>query len=176
MAGMHKAAVVIQLQFVQGKALSSRAISWFSSGHFSHVDIVLPDGRLLGARSDSADEVKGVAVRRADYEVWRKRVVFTIPCSTFQSVSCHDFAFAQVGKPYDHTAILGFMFDRAWMDSDAWYCSELVMAALQHAGVVSPLYLAANKITPVAAALVVSALAGTTWATVPISSSPPTQR
>lgn len=158
---MNKAA--IRLQFVQGRALSSRAISWFSSGHFSHVDIVLSDGRLLGTRSDAADGVKGVAIRRPDYEVWAKRVVFSIPCTAAQDVAAMKFATMQIGKPYDHTAILGFMFNRAWMDSDAWYCSELAMAMLRRAEVVNELYLAANKITPVAAALVVSALAGVTW-------------
>jgi hypothetical protein len=49
------------------------------------------------------------------------------------------------------------------MDSDAWYCAELVMAMLEKADVLGPLYLAANKITPVAAALAVSARKGTTW-------------
>lgn len=154
---------VVRLQFVQGRALTSSAISWFSSGHFSHVDIVLPDDRLLGARSDAADGVKGVAVRRANYELWNKRVVFSVPATNVQVATAYKFAFAQVGKPYDHTAILGFMFNRAWMDSDSWYCSELAMAMLEKAGVLGPLYLAANKITPVAAALAVSARKGTTW-------------
>lgn len=153
----------VRLQFVQGRALSSSAISWFSSGHFSHVDIVLPDGRLLGARSDNADGIKGVAIRRADYEVWNKRVVFTLNVSQSQAALAYSFATAQIGKPYDHTAILAFMVDRDWRSPDSWFCSELVMATLENAGILGPLYLAANKITPVAAALTVSALKGTTW-------------
>lgn len=154
---------MIQLQFVLGRGAGSQAIAWFSSGHFSHVDLVLPDGRLLGARSDNADGIKGVAIRRADYEVWHKRVVFAIPCSDTQEATVHDFARAQIGKPYDHTAILGFVMGRDWRKPDSWFCSELAMASLEAAGIIAPLYLAANKITPVAAALVVSALKGTTW-------------
>jgi uncharacterized protein YycO len=153
----------VKLQFVQGRALSSRAISWFSSGHFSHVDIVLPDGKLLGARSDAAGGVKGVAIRNAAYEKWNKVVIFNVFGTPKQVKTAYDIALAQVGKPYDHTAILGFMMNRAWMDSDAWYCSELVMAALQQAGIIGELYLAANKITPVAAALAISAHRGTSW-------------
>lgn len=42
----------IKLQFVREKDLSSQVIAWFSAGHVSHVDTVLDDGRLLGARSD----------------------------------------------------------------------------------------------------------------------------
>lgn len=155
--------MTIRLQFVQGKGPVSRSIAWFSSGHFSHVDIVLPDGTLLGARSDNADGVKGVAIRRSDYEVWHKRVVFSIPCTDLQHEAAYDFARKQVGKPYDHTAILGFIFNRAWMDSDSWYCAELAMAMLEHVKLIGPLYLAANKITPVAAALAVSAHRGTVW-------------
>lgn len=154
---------MIQLQFVQGNGVGSQAIAWFSSGHFSHVDIVLPDGKLLGARSDNADGVKGVAIRRANYEVWKRRVVFSVPCTSSQELLAYDFARAQIGKPYDHTAILGFFFNRAWRDTDAWYCSELAMAALEEAKIIAPLYLAANKITPVAAALVASAIKAT-WA------------
>lgn len=157
---------MIQLQFVQGGGLSSQAIAWFSSGHFSHVDIVLPDSHLLGARSDAADGVKGVAIRRPDYELWRRKVIFTIPCTNGQASAAYEFARAQVGKPYDHTAILGFVFDRSWMDSDAWYCSELATRFVQKSGVLGDLYLAANKITPVAAALVMSALPGASWVTV----------
>jgi hypothetical protein len=39
-------------QFVCEKDLLSQVIAWFSAGHVSHVDIVLDDGQLLGARSD----------------------------------------------------------------------------------------------------------------------------
>lgn len=153
----------VRLQFVQGRALSSSAISWFSSGHFSHVDIVLEDGRLLGARSDAAGGVKGVAIRKAGYEKWNKVVMFSVPCTLAQRTNVHDFAVKQVGKPYDHLAILGFMLNRAWRDTDSWYCSELAMATLEQAGILGPLYLAANKITPVAAALAISAVKGTSW-------------
>lgn len=152
---------MIKLSFVLGNALTSRMIAWFSSGHFSHVDAVLPDGRLLGARSDKADGVSGVRIRRVGYEKWERQVVFTIPSTLEQSQKFYDFLSGEVGKPYDHTAIWGFMFNRAWRDTDAWYCSELVMHGLEVAGVIDKLYLAANKITPVAAALVCSAIKGT---------------
>ena len=56
---------------------------------------------------------------------------------------------AQVGKPYDETAILAFALNRDWRETDAWFCSELAAAALEAAGVF-PYKLAAseNKITP----------------------------
>jgi hypothetical protein len=44
------------------------------------------------------------------------------------------FARTQIGKPYDWTAILALLMDRDWRDSGAWFCSELVVAALEAVG------------------------------------------
>jgi hypothetical protein len=44
---------MITLQFVRGEDLGAKLITWFGHGaNFSHVDVVWPDGKLLGARSD----------------------------------------------------------------------------------------------------------------------------
>lgn len=32
---------------------------------------------------------------------------------------------AQVGKPYDWTALAGIFFRRDWSEDDSWFCSEL---------------------------------------------------
>jgi hypothetical protein len=37
-------------QFVRQAGVASDVIAWFSAGHFSHVDYVMDDGTLLGAR------------------------------------------------------------------------------------------------------------------------------
>lgn len=76
-----------------------------------------------------------------------------------QSRAFYRFLRAQVGKPYDHSAIWGFASGRDWREDDSWICSELQAAALEHAGIVpNQLYLAANKITPVALAFGLSFL------------------
>lgn len=153
---------MIRLQFVLGHALSSRAIAWFSAGHFSHVDAILPDGSLLGSRSDRICGIEpGVRIRPAFYEVWRSRVVIELPCGYDQERAYYGFLHRQIGKPYDHTAIWGFAAGRNWREDDSWFCSELQASALERAVLREPLYLAANKITPVALALVVSAIGGT---------------
>jgi len=152
--------MTIQLQFVCGNAISSRTIAWFSAGHLSHVDAILPDGRLLGARSDHVGgKPPGVQVRHPGYAKWVSRIIMTIPTDQTKQDKFYDFLRMQIGKPYDRLAILGFLFNRDWRDDDSWICSELQAAALEYAGISpSPLYLAANKITPVACALVCSAL------------------
>lgn len=157
---------MIRLQFVLGASYASRAIAWFSAGGrsgFSHVDCVLPDGRLLGARADKHGEVPaGVQVRPPDYEKWAKRVVFELDARSDQEQRYYDFLNAQLGKGYDHLAIVGFITGRSWTETDTWICSELQAAALMGAGLCSKLYLTANQITPTMLALLVSGLGAKT--------------
>ena len=148
----------IKLQFVSQKDIGSTMIGWFSAGHLSHVDAVLPSG-LLGARNDSTP-ISGVWERQPDYARFNRRVVMTITCTEAQTKAWLVFLRKQVGKPYDWRCILGFVSGRDWRETDSWICSELQAAALEAVGIVPPLYLTANKITPVALALAVSALHG----------------
>jgi len=153
---------VIRLQFVCENALSSRTIAWFSAGHFSHVDAAIPSGELLGARANKVGTVQaGVWPRPFGYSSFSRRVVFSIPAKPTQQRRFYTFLEQQIAKPYDHDAIWGFMLNRDWREQDSWICSELQAAALEAAGILPPLYLAANKITPVALALAVSALGAT---------------
>ena len=154
--------MTIQLQFVRQAALSSDVIAWFSQGHFSHVDFVMPDGSLLGARDDSVGgQQPGVRIRPPGYVKFALRVVMTIPCSEDQATKYCAFLKDQVGKPYDTEAIWAFAFNRNWRETDSWICSELQSAAGEAAGIFPQLYLAANKITPVSCALAYSAIGGT---------------
>lgn len=151
----------IKLQFVCEAALSSRAIAWFSSGHLSHVDCLLDDGTLLGARSDAiGGKPPGVQIRPQGYTNWVRREVMTIPCTSNEKKVYNDFLNDQLGKPYDSEAIWAFFFDRDWRENDSWICSELQAAAAEKSGIVLPLYLAANKIVPVSCALALSAVGG----------------
>jgi hypothetical protein len=153
----------IKLQFVREGNPLSGGIAWFSAGQFSHVDTLLDDGRLLGARSNSIKGIPpGVQIRPAGYAKFSRRVVFEIPCNELQEASYHAFEYSQLGKPYDKDAIWGFVTNRNWHDEGWWICSELKMAALESADLIPILYLSANKITPVAAALVVSSIRGVT--------------
>jgi hypothetical protein len=49
---------VITLQFVTSRELESSAICTFQRGWCSHVDSVMDDGRLLGARSDGGVQIR----------------------------------------------------------------------------------------------------------------------
>lgn len=149
----------IRLQFVLGDGLSSRAIAWFGAGHFSHVDAVMPDGRLMGARSDWIGFIPpGVEIRPSFYEPWKERVVMVLEVSHEQEAAFWRFGFAQLGKPYDHSAIWGFATGRDWREDDSWFCSECWTGALEVAHVFPDLYTPRNKVMPGTLAALYSAV------------------
>lgn len=158
---------MIKLRFVLGRGWASSAIAIFSAGHLSHVDAIMPDGTLFGARSDNIGgapgvEWSGVRTRPNPYEAVAKVVTFEIPAAPDQERAFYSFLKKQDGKCYDHLAIVAFAFNRNWRDDDAWYCSELQAAALEDAAILTKtLFLSANKITPVMLATLVSEIPGT---------------
>jgi uncharacterized protein YycO len=150
----------IVLQFVATSTLTADVIRWYSHGSYSHVDAVMPDGSLLGSQgSVFAGIPAGVQVRPANYTAFSKRTVVIVPAPYSVEQAFYAFLKAQVGKPYDTTAIAGFAVGRDWREDDSWMCSELQSAALERAGYFSHTLCApTNKITPDDLALVLSAL------------------
>src|ERR1700722_20939093 len=110
----------IKLQFVRSKGFGSFAISWFSSGLYSHVDSVLPSwhaqpGWLLGARSDwNLSIPPGVRIRPPGYHDFSHLLVVTIPCTDQQERDYYGYLDTQIGTAYDRRAILAFALDRNW--------------------------------------------------------------
>jgi uncharacterized protein YycO len=117
--------LIITLQFSRDEGWGSRIIRWFTWSDYSHVDFVLWDGTLLGARTDG-----GVQVRKRDYKKFAavKKYQVEAPGDVIA------FALSQVGKPYDRTGIVNFGLHRDWRAKDSWFCSELVAAAFESAG------------------------------------------
>lgn len=140
----------IVMQFVESKDLGGKLIEWFDHGRFAHVDTVMPDGTLLGARSEVIDGVPaGVQFRPANYlpdSLYKFRV--ELPCIDVISDKYYDFVISQIGKEYDWEAIAGFVTGRNWMDPSKWFCSELNAAGLVECGYLNPLSAPANKIAP----------------------------
>lgn len=148
----------IVMQFSRNDSLVSRAIQWFGHGNFSHVDTVLPDGRLLGARSSTMGGFKpGVRIRSADYQKDYALKRVTIPCSSYEAGRYYDFVRAQIGSPYDKLAIIAFVMGRTWDSPDSWFCSELNTAALQYSGYLPDLSVPPSRIDPDSLLLILSA-------------------
>lgn len=173
---------VIRLQFVAERWYrdpGSAAIRWFSAGQVSHVDAVIPaaldwgtipasiapEGWLFGARHDAVGgKPAGVWERPPGYLPFSHRVMVSVPIVIAgQATAFWRFLRAQRGKLYDTTAVWAFLVARDWREEDSWMCSELVAAAAQEAGIFPPhLFVAANKITPAALGLALSAVPGVT--------------
>jgi hypothetical protein len=151
---------MISLQFSARDDLASAVIEWFGHGVVSHVDVVQSDGTLVGARSDKLDGVPaGVQARPANYCTFSRIVRVDLPTDIATQTAFDAFISAQIGKPYDEKAIVAFIPGRNWRNPDAWFCSELVAAALEASSWLrTALTTPMNKITPPDLLLVLSAL------------------
>lgn len=135
---------MIRLQFVACGDAASAAIKIFSRGWCSHVDCVLTDGTLLGARIDG-----GVQIRPPDYESFDLVERVCLDVAPAAEARYYDFLRRQIGKPYDKLAIVAFAAERNWRTPDAWFCSELAAAALEDSGwFPKPVAASVSEITP----------------------------
>lgn len=150
---------MIRIRFVTGNDFLSSAIRVGErDGWTTHAEAVLPDGSLLGAHLDG-----GVQIRPAGYDkatMTRELIVALDPYvdgetqviesngkSRRENVF-YEFCRQQIGKPYDVTAIAGLALDRDWRETDSWFCSELMAAALEACGYLPKLSAADNHISP----------------------------
>ena len=156
----------VDLQFVLGYGIASGIIAFGGMGGrigISHVDFVLRDGtgRLLGARSDVIQGIKaGVQIRPPYYEPWKRQIRVRIPCTRQQEQRCYAFAWRQLDRPYDHSAIWAFAVDRDFHEENAWICSELAYVGLEEAELVQKPIIAPNKVDPTKCALAATGIPG----------------
>lgn len=153
----------ITLQFCAFDSIMGEMIDWFTQGLVGHVDAVMPDGSLLGAQHEAGlgGKLAGVQIRPGNYgdtSGMRHRMRVTFVCGDVEANAFYDFLQSQIGKPYDTTAILAFVADRDWRRPEAWFCSELQAAALEHAGIIRRLIAPSQKISPAGLMLACSAL------------------
>jgi hypothetical protein len=128
---------MIELSFVTQAGPGSRLIRWFTHSDYSHVDIII-DGYRWGARFDYPVNGKtGVQVRLPNYAVFTRDDRLRIPVPPAQLAIAEDWLCQQLDKPYDRDGLFAsFVFGRAdWRNDGKWWCSELGMAFLEHAGI-----------------------------------------
>jgi hypothetical protein len=149
----------ISLQFsYQPKGLISDTLAWLSSSEFNHVDAILEDGRLLGARSDNVGgpdwlDWSGVRIRPRNYVNFELIKTMEVPATKLQYDRFYDFLKGEIGQP--HPGNIG------WKETVSWNSSDLIATAGEFAGLfVRSLYVAKNGISPVDLALVFSAIGG----------------
>jgi hypothetical protein len=128
----------IYYQFSTSRGVGSWFIRWFTWSEFSHVDLVEPDGWLLGARlfANHAPSGKGGVQRRPpEYVKFTKTLRVCIEVTQTQYETFWAEAHRQIGKKYDWLAVFGFLFKKDWQNQDRWFCSEFGLWVAVQAGV-----------------------------------------
>jgi uncharacterized protein YycO len=96
--------------------------------YYSHVGFKLEDGLVLDATPSY-----GVAFREAQDD---ETTIYFQPIAPKAHIEkAVSWAKEQIGRPYDWTAIRGFVLQRDWHSDDSkWFCSEMICAAFTNAG------------------------------------------
>lgn len=123
---------MITLRFVSHPGIFTWACKFAQYGFpYTHVELVMDDGRLLGAMGD------GVKARPQGYDSGRflQEKFLTIKMTADQETVFTFFLNQQIGKPYDRLAVTAFFVGRDWQEPDSWDCSELIASGLASCGV-----------------------------------------
>ena len=101
----------------------------FEGGDAGHVAVQI-DGEIV----DTTLSQRGVKRQPREDFLARYDVVDEVPVVLPNPRVANDWLRRQVGKPYDWTAIAGFVLWRDWQDEDRWYCSELAASWMREGG------------------------------------------
>ena len=137
---------MINLRFVTCDDAISAGIRFAQYGFWaSHVETLTPEGKLLGAHWQD-----GVQERDHNYDAGKfsKELYVSLPVDDKTAKDFYEWCKAQIGKPYDITAIAGFLARRNWREDDSWFCSELIMSGLERVHWCKKLALDVEKIMP----------------------------
>lgn len=119
--------------FCRKSTLGSWLIRAFTWSRWSHCMIVEGPGTIIDATFTHGG-VRRRALLAAVAETSAREEVH-IPLTDDQEFAALTWLASQLGKPYDWTAIVGIFFRQTgWAEPDAWFCSELLEAALRAAG------------------------------------------
>lgn len=116
----------IVLMFSTTDSIGSAFLRWAQRCRFSHVEAVFPDYNI-GARSSGVGRYTDVLYERREFAY--------IECTEDQSLRFRKYMEDRVGGKYDWRAYLGFMFFKKSQHPERWFCSELILEALRHAGI-----------------------------------------
>jgi len=109
--------------FARNHRIGSLLIRLFTVGNWSHVGILTPHGvvETTWPRGVHLTPLKEFNARNSTTEV----VDIGVP----DELAAVRWLIAQLGKGYDWSAILGFMFRESWARPNRWFCSELLEGA-----------------------------------------------
>lgn len=114
----------------RGRGLISTLIRWQTRGRYAHAAILFPDGETI------IEAWPGPGVRQKKMTDWDGVTVFDVPSHPKEQIDqAVDFARTQLGKKYAYLDIVRFITRTKGNEQNSWFCSELVFAAFQKAGI-----------------------------------------
>ena len=111
----------ILLRFASNKNFASAVVRRFTRSEFSHIDYIFADGRAYSSLPRAGVGFNTDANDREEY--------FEIEVKDKKKIE--DFLLYYHGAKYDWSAIFGFTFRSEYNDTAAWFCSELITAAIE---------------------------------------------
>lgn len=132
----------ILLRFSRGSGTAAWVVRCFTWSWCAHVGFkIVGDDRVLDATPE-----RGVAYRVAKDD--RSTRYFRVDLSADIVADAHAWAARHIGLSYDWGGALGIGFHQDWHHPRSWFCSELVAASFEQAGL--PLLRAdwIDRITP----------------------------
>jgi len=127
----------VKLLLFYGRGWVSDAIRWQTDSEYSHTAIGLPDGSIIEAWQGSGFELLMMRGKVQKKFLTDKSTIteFEVEQTPEQTAKIIEFLEAQVGKPYNYSGIVRFITRSDLDPRDSWFCSELVFAAFQYAGI-----------------------------------------
>ena len=117
----------------KGTSFISRIIRWRTWSDYSHAAWVCRDGTVIEAWVGGVRRVPGLLSQHKEDTTIELYEVAGL--TEDQRDRIEAFLAAQIGKPYDYTAILGFALRKDTQNPAKWFCSELVFAGCQSAAI-----------------------------------------
>lgn len=112
----------MRVVLTSGMGLTGVFIRWYTWSDIAHAGIQLDDGTII-------DATPSAGVSHHDTIAGSMAYYFDLRLPPEADLAAaNQFLYAQIGKPYDWSAVYGMAFRRDWHDPHQWFCSELVQA------------------------------------------------
>lgn len=132
----------MKVHFCKSNDIGGLIIRLFTFSRWNHVAIEV--GGVV-YESVTAGGVRRVPARSFP-RLWEKTT--SVEVSVENPAEMLAFLNAQVGRPYDWSAIFALPFRKSWQARDKWFCSELVAEALIAGGSNAIPRLKSYRVTP----------------------------
>jgi uncharacterized protein YycO len=126
----------MKIAMYKGTGVGSELILYFSRGGYSHAAVMLNDGSIIESK-----EFHGVRRRASVTDQLTNNYtidIFDVTTTPEQDKIIENFLVSQLGKGYDYASVVGFVVyasKEGRRSYGKWFCSELVFAAFQKAGI-----------------------------------------